>query len=397
VVEDAKAHFAAGRRRYDLIISEPSNPWVSGVSGLFTREFYRRVRNHLTTGGILGQWLHLYEINDDLVLAVLAALDESFPSYEVYLTGRMDLLIIASAGPRVPTPDWSVVRLPGARDDLRGVVPVGPDALRALHVASADVFRPLLATIARPNSDYDPVLDMGAERARFSRINADGLRALGTGYFDVASALAGYRIGFGTIPVAALPEIKRIAMLARAARLRARLDGRGLPGDAEPPDEELDRTARRLEQFEAQCATATPPTNWIFWLTEALALEEELHAGTAGVVDERFFDQARGYARRLGAPERVRRALDFQHGLASWNWAEALAAGQWLAELRRKQPLRLRTEVLRDGVAVAALRLGDRARARHYIDLLTPLVETPDAGFQLRTRLLRAHAAGPRD
>ena len=39
-----RSFFSTHNRRYDLIISEPSNPWVSGVSSLFTREFYRRIR-----------------------------------------------------------------------------------------------------------------------------------------------------------------------------------------------------------------------------------------------------------------------------------------------------------------------------------------------------------------
>ncbi len=50
IVRDAKAHFATGMERWDLILSEPSNPWVSGVSGLFTVEFYRRVRDALANG-----------------------------------------------------------------------------------------------------------------------------------------------------------------------------------------------------------------------------------------------------------------------------------------------------------------------------------------------------------
>src|SRR5688500_149298 len=79
VIDDAKSYFSAGRRRFDIILSEPSNPWVSGVSGLFTTEFYERVKTYLADDGVFAQWLHLYEISDDLVLNVLAALHENFP------------------------------------------------------------------------------------------------------------------------------------------------------------------------------------------------------------------------------------------------------------------------------------------------------------------------------
>ena len=44
MIDDAKSYFASEQRQYDLIVSEPSNPWVSGVSGLFTTEFYARIR-----------------------------------------------------------------------------------------------------------------------------------------------------------------------------------------------------------------------------------------------------------------------------------------------------------------------------------------------------------------
>ncbi|HJU64289.1 MAG TPA: fused MFS/spermidine synthase, partial [Gemmatimonadaceae bacterium] len=96
VIDDTKSYFAATDQRYDLILSEPSNPWVSGVSGLFTTEFYSRVKRYLSENGVFGQWLHLYEINDWLVLTVLAALHQNFPSYDIFLTSGGDMLIVAS-------------------------------------------------------------------------------------------------------------------------------------------------------------------------------------------------------------------------------------------------------------------------------------------------------------
>ena len=52
-IEDAKAFFAQRRQQYDVIVSEPSNPSVSGVAGLFSTEFYGRVRAHIADDGIL--------------------------------------------------------------------------------------------------------------------------------------------------------------------------------------------------------------------------------------------------------------------------------------------------------------------------------------------------------
>ena len=131
VLDDAKSYFAASGRRFDLILSEPSNPWVSGVSGLFTTEFYRRVRTHLADGGVFGQWLHLYELDDALATKVLAALDQNFASYEIFFTSNADILIVASNDRVLPTPDWRVVDFSGLAEDLRRAVPLTPEAAPA--------------------------------------------------------------------------------------------------------------------------------------------------------------------------------------------------------------------------------------------------------------------------
>ena len=52
IIDDAKSFFARTHDKYDIIISEPSNPWVSGIAGLFSREFYHRIRPSLAEGGV---------------------------------------------------------------------------------------------------------------------------------------------------------------------------------------------------------------------------------------------------------------------------------------------------------------------------------------------------------
>ncbi len=64
---------------FDVIVSEPSNPWVSGVAGLFSIEFYRQIRRHLADDGLFVQWMQLYEIDMTLVISVLKAVSASFP------------------------------------------------------------------------------------------------------------------------------------------------------------------------------------------------------------------------------------------------------------------------------------------------------------------------------
>ncbi len=69
-VEDAKTFFATHRKRYDIIVSEPSNPWVSGVSSLFSVEFYRDIKPFLEPNGLFVQWLQIYETDLTTVASV---------------------------------------------------------------------------------------------------------------------------------------------------------------------------------------------------------------------------------------------------------------------------------------------------------------------------------------
>ena len=64
---------------YDVIISEPSNPWMSGVAALFTREFFEAARSRLEPGGIFCQWTHTYNMSDDDLRSVVPPFHRPFP------------------------------------------------------------------------------------------------------------------------------------------------------------------------------------------------------------------------------------------------------------------------------------------------------------------------------
>jgi spermidine synthase len=179
VIEDAKSYFSAGRQRYDLIISEPSNPWVSGVASLFTREFYARVRAHLEPGGILAQWFQLYEIDASLLASVMTALGEAFPHYAVYAASDHDLLILASGQPLARAPSAAVFEHPGLAKELWRIHVLAAGDLDARYLGDRATLEPLFASYAMPaNSDYYPVLDLNAARHRFTERSATDVVAL---------------------------------------------------------------------------------------------------------------------------------------------------------------------------------------------------------------------------
>jgi spermidine synthase len=179
LIDDAKSFFSTHHRRYDLIISEPSNPWVSGVSSLFTREFYRRIRPHLNPGGLLVQWIQLYEIDASLVATVLGALGEEFAHYAVFAASDYDLLIVASDAPVPLPPQAAIFEHPGLAKELWTVHALTGGDLDARYLGSRATLEPLIQSYGMPaNSDFAPVLDLNAARHRFMEKSAANLVAL---------------------------------------------------------------------------------------------------------------------------------------------------------------------------------------------------------------------------
>lgn len=178
-IDDARTFFSTGARKYDAIISEPSNPWVSGVAGLFTQEFYAFLKRHLNEHGVLVQWLHTYEIDDQLVGTMLAALAAEFPHADLYLTNSSDLLIVArtTKGP----PGFGKLARPGSdlHEELRRVGVSRPEEILLRHIGSADVMRNFIRlTGAVPHSDYFPTVSLLAPKTRFMRASSSMLQDL---------------------------------------------------------------------------------------------------------------------------------------------------------------------------------------------------------------------------
>lgn len=171
--DDAKTFFSTYNRKYDLIVSEPSNPWVSGVAGLFSGEFYRHIQRHLHDDGLFVQWLQLYEINVDLVVSVLKAMSTNFSDFVVYETTGGDVVIIAAKNGHLREPDYSILNMPGISQALRRIHIEGKQDIAIRKFGSKRFLRTLLASYPiRANSDYYPVLDQNAARTLFLRSTA---------------------------------------------------------------------------------------------------------------------------------------------------------------------------------------------------------------------------------
>ncbi|MCP4345672.1 MAG: hypothetical protein GY795_09110 [Desulfobacterales bacterium] len=93
---DAFRILGRSRKKWDIITSEPSNPWVSGVDLLFTQEFYKLAREHLTENGILVQWIHVYYASPAMVGMIVNTIQQEFKEAHVFMVNGADLLLVAS-------------------------------------------------------------------------------------------------------------------------------------------------------------------------------------------------------------------------------------------------------------------------------------------------------------
>jgi spermidine synthase len=112
IVQDGLAHLSLTRTRYDVIISEPSNPWMAGMASLFTRNFFESARNRLTDDGIYVQWFHCYQMDWDTFALIGRTFAEVFPRSILVSCEpgglSKDFLFVGFKNPSAP--DWDAAR-----------------------------------------------------------------------------------------------------------------------------------------------------------------------------------------------------------------------------------------------------------------------------------------------
>src|SRR3989338_2581290 len=134
VVADGRNFLRATRQEYDVIISEPSNPWMAGLAYLFTREFYTLAKRRLAPDGVMCQWLQLYGLFPRDVKLMLKTFHEAFPHVSVWSSVPGDLLLVGSMAPQQVAYRELAERMarPAIRESLAVVHAERPDVLLQL-------------------------------------------------------------------------------------------------------------------------------------------------------------------------------------------------------------------------------------------------------------------------
>lgn len=125
---------------YDLVSAQPSNPWLTGVSNLFTREFFELGKQKLRPGGVWVQWLQTYSMGTDDVRSLLATFADVYEYVRVFRVGSADLLVVGSQAELSLSVDSfkEIFQNDQVVDDLQSINVERPEHLLGLHQFSRD-------------------------------------------------------------------------------------------------------------------------------------------------------------------------------------------------------------------------------------------------------------------
>jgi spermidine synthase len=103
IIDDARTYLRVVPSQYDIIVSEPSHPWVPGVANLFTKEFFELGSSRLKDDGVFVQWVQIYQLSTDSLRSVLATYQSVFPHVMMFRVGGVaegkDLMLVGSRTP----------------------------------------------------------------------------------------------------------------------------------------------------------------------------------------------------------------------------------------------------------------------------------------------------------
>jgi len=158
VYDDARHYVLTTKEKFDIITSDPIHPWVKGAATLYTREYFEMVKQHLNPGGLVTQWVPLYESNSGVVKSEVATFLAAFPDGTIWSNDSngegYDTVLLGGVGPMAINVDAIQERLERNTAVAQSLSDVG--------------FRSaigLLATYAGQGSDLVPWL----QRAQINR------------------------------------------------------------------------------------------------------------------------------------------------------------------------------------------------------------------------------------
>jgi spermidine synthase len=184
IIDDARTFLRVTPNRYDMIVSEPSHPWVPGVANLFTQEFFELGRARLSDDGIWVQWVQIYQLSTESLRSVLATYQKVFPHVLVFRVGGLsngkDLLLVGSNRPLNLDRLSERFRDPRMAAELARVDLKSEADIRSWYLCDESRLGPAVAG-AKINTDDNMHIEMTVPREAFRPLmqtNAEWIQAL---------------------------------------------------------------------------------------------------------------------------------------------------------------------------------------------------------------------------
>ena len=231
-----------------------------------------------------------------------------------------------------------------------------------------------------------PVLDTGAERARFERRSAEGVHSFATSRVHLYPYLAG--LTYEPPPYRPAPTLglAPVVYSSRAAWLRSAYDAGGGVAPEEFPAWQGELL--HLQTFLEVTRGEDPVLSWQGWAAGFDRAESALHWGTVGWVEASFYGEVFAYLDRVDAPAPARAVVELRHALSLREWERVAAAADRLVGRVAAREAWIPPATLLDAAVLAYLRTDRPSAARNALDLLAPrAARTPG---HLRNRLLEA-------
>ena len=178
--EDAKTFLQIADTEYDVIISEPTNPWIAGVAGVFSQEYFETCRSHLSPGGFFMQWIQGYELEDSTFFLILETFTGVFPCYTLWNPSYSDTVLVGS--PQPYGADFgrmeARVKTPGVQRDLATMGLSSLLPILGFQMADHAAKPSHVDWVGAVHSDFFPILEYVAPRGFFVGASAKGVKML---------------------------------------------------------------------------------------------------------------------------------------------------------------------------------------------------------------------------
>ncbi len=221
VLGDGRNHVLLTDKKYDVIISEPTNVWISGVGDLFTYEFFKLARERLKPGGVMSAWFQTYHMGDPELRAGIKTFVSLFPHTTMWLANESDLILVATLEPtKIDQAVVAMLREPRVAADLARVGVNQPVDILSAMLFDEETLRAYAESAKRLHTDDNMLMEFNTGRRIFEATHiihlTNILQRLNPVYFRYLDAATNER-------VMRQAGARRLAMEGTVERLRDRV------------------------------------------------------------------------------------------------------------------------------------------------------------------------------